>query len=97
MQKIISQLSTPLVLQQKLHNFLTMLMEIAMGRGMLLLPALMAQAHVQGVVYKRLSAKYEPQLLMDMHLLWHKSAAENTAINTMLEYFKLHHTASVAL
>lgn len=64
---------------------------------MLLLPASMAQAHVQGVVYKRLSAKYEQQLSMDMHLLWHKSAAENTAINAMLEYFKLHHTASVAL
>jgi LysR family transcriptional regulator, benzoate and cis,cis-muconate-responsive activator of ben and cat genes len=97
MQKIISKLPTPLVLQQKLHNFLTMLMEIAMVRGMLLLPASMAQAHVQGVVYKKLTAKYEQQLSMDMHLLWHKSAAENTTINAMIEYFKLHHTASVAL
>ncbi|WP_100114226.1 LysR substrate-binding domain-containing protein [Snodgrassella alvi] len=97
LQKIISQLPTPLTLQQKLPNFLTMLMVIAMGRGMLLLPASIAQAQMQGVVYKRPTAKYVRQLSMNMHLLWHKSAAENTIINEMIGYFKLHNTASVSV
>lgn len=88
MHKVIKQLHQPLVLQQKLPNFLTMLMEIAMGRGMLLLPTSMAQAHVPGLVYKKLADSYEKQLSMDIHLLWQESALENTTVNTMIDYFK---------
>ncbi|WP_370388895.1 LysR family transcriptional regulator [Snodgrassella alvi] len=87
LQKVNSQLSKPLLLKEKLPNFLTMLMEIAMGRAMLLLPDSMAQAQVAGVVYKKLTAKYEQMLSMDMHLLWHTSAMDNPTIQAITEYF----------
>lgn len=87
LQKVNSQLSKPLLLKEKLPNFLTMLMEIAMGRAMLLLPDSMAQAQVAGVVYKKLTAKYEQMLSMDMHLLWHTSAMDNPTILAITEYF----------
>lgn len=86
--RVINQLSGTITLQQKLPNFLTMLMEIAMGRGMLLLPASMAQAHIQGAVYKKLTFEYEQQLSMDTHLLWHQSVAVNPVIGAMTDYFK---------
>lgn len=96
LQKVISNLTASLVLQPKLPNFLTMLMEIAMGRGMLLLPASMAQAHIPGVVYKKLTTEYEQQLSIDIHLLWHQQA-ENTVTQTIIEYFKHHNTVDTQL
>lgn len=87
LQKVNNQLPKPLSLKEKLPNFLTMLMEIAMGRAMLLLPASMAQAQVAGVVYKKLTENYEQQLSMDMYLLWHTSAMDDPAINAITEYF----------
>lgn len=87
LQKVNSLLSKPLLLKEKLPNFLTMLMEIAMGRAMLLLPDSMAQAQVAGVVYKKLTAKYEQMLSMDMYLLWHTSAMDNPTIQAITEYF----------
>lgn len=90
--RVMSHLSKPIAMQPKLPNFLTMLMEIAMGRGMLLLPQSMAQAHIQGAVYKKLTLEYEKQLALDMHLLWHQSNDDNPTIKSMIEFLQKNRT-----
>jgi LysR family transcriptional regulator, benzoate and cis,cis-muconate-responsive activator of ben and cat genes len=66
MQKIISQLPTPLVLQQKLHNFLTMLMEIAMGREWCIKGCLqnMSSSYQWICIFSGISLRQKTQLLM---------------------------------
>lgn len=65
-----------------------MLLEVALGKGMMLLPQSMAQAKVEGVVYKKLIENQYTKLSVDIYLIWRKNLKMRPINEAIIHYFK---------
>lgn len=85
---VFKKLIYPIVKRVELPDTLSMLQEVSLGKGILLLPQSVAHARIPGIVYKRLKPDYEQQLLINIFLVWKNSGGERVFINKIIDYFK---------
>lgn len=87
-EQVFKKLIYPVVKRAELPDTLSMLLEVSLGKGILLLPQSVALAKIPGIVYKRLKPEHERSLLIDVFLVWKNSGGERAFINEIVDYFK---------
>ena len=65
-----------------------MLLEVALGKAMMLLPQSMAQAKVEGVTYKKLISNQDKRLKINIYLIWRKDLKITAVNQAIINYFK---------
>ena len=86
-EQVFNSLNHPLQRRTELADNLSMLLEVALGKAMMLLPQSMAQAKVDGVTYKKLTSNQDKKLKINIYLIWRKNL-KMTAINqAIINYF----------
>ncbi|WP_294611709.1 LysR family transcriptional regulator [uncultured Gilliamella sp.] len=87
-ERVFKTLNFPLVRRAELTDNLAMLLEVSLGKGMMLLPQSMTQAKVDGVVYKKLVECQDAKLKIDIYLIWRQNLKKNSINETIINYFK---------
>lgn len=87
-ERVFKTLSLPLVRRAELPDSLSMLLEVSLGKAIMLLPQSMVQAKVQGVVYKKLIKSQDSKLKIDIFLIWRSNLKETPLTEAILDYFK---------
>lgn len=87
-ERVFKTLNIPLIRRAELPDNLSMLLEVSRGRAMMLLPQSMAQAKVDGVVYKKLINNQNIKLSINIYLVWHKNLKKNAINQSIINYFK---------
>lgn len=86
---VFKKLVYPVVKRAELSDTLSMLLEVSLGKGILLLPQSVTHAKIPGIVYKRLEPDLEQQLLINVFLVWKDSVGGRAFINEIVDYFKV--------
>lgn len=87
-ERVFKTLNYPIIRRAELADNLSMLLEVALGKGMMLLPQSMAQAKVEGVVYKKLIENQYTNLSVDIYLIWRKNLKMRPINEAIIHYFK---------
>lgn len=87
-ERVFKTLNYPIIRRAELADNLSMLLEVALGKGMMLLPQSMAQAKVEGVVYKKLIENQYTKLSVDIYLIWRKNLKMRPINKAIIHYFK---------
>ena len=87
-ERVFKTLNYPIIRRAELADNLSMLLEVALGKGMMLLPQSMAQAKVEGVVYKKLIENQYTNLSVDIYLIWRKNLKMHPINEAIIHYFK---------
>lgn len=87
-ERVFKTLNYPIIRRAELADNLSMLLEVALGKGMMLLPQSMAQAKVEGVVYKKLIENQYTKLSVDIYLIWRKNLKMRPINEAIIHYFK---------
>lgn len=87
-ERVFKTLNYPIIRRAELADNLSMLLEVALGKGMMLLPQSMAQAKVEGVVYKKLIENQYTNLSVDIYLIWRKNLKMRPINEAIIYYFK---------
>lgn len=87
-ERVFKTLTLPLVRRAELQDNLSMLLEVSLGKGMMLLPQSLTQAKVNGVVYKKLIKSQDTKLKIDIYLIWRQNLKINPSREAIINYFK---------
>lgn len=87
-EHVFKTLNFPLIRRAELPDSLSMLLEVSLGKGMMLLPQSMAQAKVTGVVYKQLIRNQDRKLSIPVYLMWRKNLPKNSLNDVIITYFQ---------
>ena len=87
-ERVFKTLNYPIIRRAELADNLSMLLEVALGKGMMLLPQSMAQAKVEGVIYKKLIENQYTKLSVDIYLIWRKNLKMRPINEAIIHYFK---------
>lgn len=87
-EHLFKTLNFPLIRRAELPDSLSMLLEVSLGKGMMLLPQSMAQAKVAGVVYKQLIRNQDRKLSIPVYLMWRKNLPKNPLNDVIITYFQ---------
>ncbi|OCF95800.1 LysR family transcriptional regulator [Gilliamella sp. wkB308] len=87
-ERVFKTLKLPIVRRAELQDNLSMLLEVSLGKGMMLLPQSMTQAKVEGVAYKKLIRSQDLKLKIDIFLIWRKNLRKNSTTDAIINYFK---------
>lgn len=87
-EHLFKTLNFPLIRRAELPDSLSMLLEVSLGKGMMLLPQSMAQAKVAGVVYKQLIRNQDRKLNIPVYLMWRKNLPKNPLNDVIITYFQ---------
>lgn len=87
-ERVFKTLTLPLVRRAELPDNLSMLLEVSLGKAIMLLPQSMVQAKVQGVVYKKLIKSQDTKLKIDIFLIWRSNLKKTLLTKTIIDYFK---------
>lgn len=87
-ERVFKSLNSPIVRRAELPDNLSMLLEVSLGKAMMLLPQSMAQAKLDGVVYKHLLSKQDDKLKIDIYLIWRRDLQKTQLTNAIINYFK---------
>lgn len=85
---VFKTLNLPLIRRPELPDNLSMLLEVSLGKAMMLLPQSMTQAKVDGVVYKKLINSQSMKLSINIYLVWQKNLKKNAINQAIIDYFK---------
>lgn len=88
-ESVFKTLNHPLIRRAERPDTLSMLLDIALGKGMMLLPQSMTQAKIDGVVYKKLISTQTSKLYIDIYLVWRNNLHANLIYEQIINYFKL--------
>ncbi len=87
-EQVFNKLAHPLSRRAELADNLSMLLEVALGKAMMLLPQSMAQAKVEGVTYKKLISNQDKRLKINIYLIWRKDLKITPVNQAIITYFK---------
>lgn len=87
-ERVFKTLTSPIVRRAELADNLSMLLDVSLGKGMMLLPQSMTQAKVDGVIYKKLIKNQDSKLRIDIFLIWRKNLTRNLTADAIINYFK---------
>ncbi|MWP46457.1 LysR family transcriptional regulator [Gilliamella sp. Pas-s27] len=87
-EQVFKTLSYPICRRAELSDTLSMLLEVSLGKAMMLLPQSMAQAKVEGVVYKKLIKRQAKKLNINIYLIWRKNLRKTVLTESIINYFK---------
>ena len=87
-EQVFNKLEHPLSRRAELADNLSMLLEVALGKTMMLLPQSMAQAKVDGVTYKKLISNQDKRLKINIYLIWRKDLKITAVNQAIINYFK---------
>jgi LysR family transcriptional regulator, benzoate and cis,cis-muconate-responsive activator of ben and cat genes len=87
-EQVFKRLNFPLSRRAELPDNLSMLLEVSLGKGMMLLPKSMAQAKVNGVVYKKLIKSQDSKLMINIYLIWRKDLKKTSTHEAIINYFQ---------
>nr|WP_232352526.1 MULTISPECIES: LysR family transcriptional regulator [unclassified Gilliamella] len=85
---VFKTLNLPLIRRPELPDNLSMLLEVSLGKAMMLLPQSMTQAKVDGVVYKKLINSQSMKLSINIYLVWQKNLKKNAINQAIIDYFE---------
>ena len=85
--KVFNRLDKPIIRRAELADNLSMLLEVALGNGMMLLPQSKAQAKVDGVSYKKLITNQNDKLKINIYLVWRKNLKITPVNKTIIDFF----------
>lgn len=87
-EKTFRKLTFPLVRKPELADTLSMLLDVSLGKGMLLLPlSKTIITEVTGVIYKRLERSIEEQLIINIYLTWKKEHLDKDLFRIIINHF----------
>lgn len=87
-ERVFKTLTSPIVRRAELADNLSMLLDVSLGKGMMLLPQSMTQAKVDGVIYKKLIKNQDSKLRIDIFLIWRENLTRNVTADAIINYFK---------
>lgn len=87
-ERVFKTLTSPIVRRAELADNLSMLLDVSLGKGMMLLPQSMTQAKVDGVIYKKLIKNQDSKLRIDIFLIWRENLTRNLTADAIINYFK---------
>lgn len=85
--KVFNRLDKQIIRRAELADNLSMLLEVALGNGMMLLPQSKAQAKVDGVSYKKLITNQNDKLKINIYLVWRKNLKITAANKAIIDFF----------
>ena len=85
--KVFNRLDKQIIRRAELADNLSMLLEVALGNGMMLLPQSKAQAKVDGVSYKKLITNQNDKLKINIYLVWRKNLKITPVNKTIIDFF----------
>ena len=85
---VFKTLNLPLIRRPELPDNLSMLLEVSLGKAMMLLPQSMTQAKVDGVVYKKLINSQSMKLSINIYLVWQKNLKKNAINQAIIDYLE---------
>ncbi|MCX8656502.1 MULTISPECIES: LysR family transcriptional regulator [unclassified Gilliamella] len=86
-ENVFNRLDKPIIRRAELADNLSMLLEVALGKGMMLLPQSMAQAKVDGVSYKKLNPHQDKKLKINIYLVWRKNLKITASNQAIIDFF----------
>ena len=86
-EKVFNHLDKPIIRRAELADNLSMLLEVALGNGIMLLPQSMAQAKVDGVSYKKLITQQNEKLKINIYLIWRKNLKITSVNKAIIDFF----------
>ncbi|MCX8682296.1 LysR family transcriptional regulator [Gilliamella sp. B2889] len=89
-EKVFNSLNHPLHRRTELADNLSMLLEVALGKAIMLLPQSMTQMKVDGVIYKKLINSQDKKLKINIYLIWRKNIKTSTVNQAIIDYFNQH-------
>ena len=94
--KVFNRLDKQIIRRAELADNLSMLLEVALGNGMMLLPQSKAQAKVDGVSYKKLITNQNDKLKINIYLVWRKNLKITPVNKAIIDFFhsSLNHSTS---
>ncbi|OCG02886.1 LysR family transcriptional regulator [Gilliamella sp. wkB112] len=87
-EQVFKTLNRPVARRPELPDNLSMLLEVSLGKAMMLLPQSMVQAKLDGVVYKPLINKQSEKLKIDIYLIWRRDLHKTPLSEAIIDYFK---------
>lgn len=87
-ERVFKTFNFPLIRRAELPDSLSMLLEVSLGKGMMLLPQSMAQAKVEGAIYKPLIKNQAAKLTIDIYLIWRQNLTNNQTNEAIIKYFQ---------
>ena len=85
--KVFNRLDKQIIRRAELADNLSMLLEVALGNGMMLLPQSKAQAKVDGVSYKKLITNQNDKLKINIYLVWRKNLKITPVNKAIIDFF----------
>lgn len=87
-ERTFRKLTFPLVRKSELADTLSMLLDVSLGKGMLLLPLSRTTiTEITGVTYKRLERTVEEQLIINIYLIWKKEYLDKDLSRIIRNHF----------
>lgn len=90
-EQVFKTLHQPVIRRAELPDTLSMLLEVSLGKAMMLLPQSMVQAKVEGVIYKPLISRQDDKLKIDIFLIWRTDLQKTPLTEAIINYFKEKH------